>query len=149
MSATATREQVVAEARSWLRTPFQHQGRMRGLGADCRGLVGGVALGLGLVPPTWWADFDSRWGGYPEQPPPGLMLAACDSFMRRTDAPQAGDVVVVEFLRYPQHMGVLVPYAHGGLAIVHSLRVLGVREHRLAPGLNGKITQGYVLPGVA
>jgi cell wall-associated NlpC family hydrolase len=147
---TTTRDQVIAEARAWIATPFQHQGRTRGLGCDCRGLVGGVAVALGLVPPDWWIEsFDPHFGGYPEQPPPDLLTRACDSFMTRTDSPQPGDVVVVEFLRYPQHMGILTNYVHGGLAIVHSLRVLGVREHRLAPGLNAQITQGYVLPGVA
>jgi len=146
---STTRDAVIAEARAWIGTPFHHQGRTRGLGCDCRGLVGGVAVALGLVPPDWWtASFDPQFAGYPEQPPPGLLERACDSFMPRTDAPQPGDVVMVEFLRYPQHLGILAPYVHGGLSIVHSLRVLGVREHRLAPGLNAQIVRAYRFPGI-
>ena len=51
-----TRLEVAAEARRWLATPFAHQGRTRGLGCDCGGLVGGVAVALGIVPPTWWRE---------------------------------------------------------------------------------------------
>jgi len=40
MSATAT--EVVAAARRWLGTPYQHQASLIGVGADCLGLVRGV-----------------------------------------------------------------------------------------------------------
>ena len=33
---------VVAEARRWLGTPYRHQASLRGVGADCLGLVRGV-----------------------------------------------------------------------------------------------------------
>ena len=144
-----TRADVCTEARRWVGTPFAHQGRTRGLGCDCRGLVGGVAVALGLVGADWWDQFDLHFGGYPEQPPAGLMAKACDTFMQRTAVPEPGDVVVLAFHLDPQHMGIITPYPHGGLAIVHALHVRGVREHRLAHTLAAKITQAYRLPGVA
>lgn len=142
------RAEVIAEARRWIDTPFSHQGRTRGLGCDCRGLVGGVAVSLGLVPDSWWAEFDAMFGGYPEQPPPGLMKRACSTFMQATEDPEPGDVVIMAFLTDAQHMGILTPYRYGGLALVHSLHGKGVREHRLAPSLASKIVQGFRLPGV-
>ena len=37
-----TREQIVAAARSWIGTPYQHQASLAGVGCDCLGLVRGV-----------------------------------------------------------------------------------------------------------
>ncbi|MEN0078601.1 MAG: NlpC/P60 family protein [Pseudomonadota bacterium] len=37
-----TRSEVLAEARSWLGTPYRHQASRKGVGADCLGLVRGV-----------------------------------------------------------------------------------------------------------
>ena len=44
MSGTpgTTSERVTAEARDWRGTPYRHQGRRKGGGCDCIGLVLGV-----------------------------------------------------------------------------------------------------------
>ena len=47
---------IVAAARLWLGTPYQHQASLRGVGCDCLGLVRGV-----------WRDV---MGDEPEAPPP-------------------------------------------------------------------------------
>ena len=36
------RSAVVAEARSWIGTPYRHQASLKGVGCDCLGLVRGV-----------------------------------------------------------------------------------------------------------
>ncbi len=36
------REQILAEARTWIGTPYRHQASLRGVGCDCLGLVRGV-----------------------------------------------------------------------------------------------------------
>ena len=48
-----TREQIIAEARAWIGTPYRHQASVKGVGCDCLGLVRGVwrAL-LGPEPET-------------------------------------------------------------------------------------------------
>ena len=38
-----TVDDVVKEARTWIGTPFVHQGRTKGLACDCLGLMIGVA----------------------------------------------------------------------------------------------------------
>lgn len=48
-----TRAQIVACARQYLGTPFQHQGRLRGLALDCIGLPICVARDLGLPVPNY------------------------------------------------------------------------------------------------
>ena len=39
---TSTRSAIVAEARAWIGTPYQHQASLKGVGCDCLGLVRGV-----------------------------------------------------------------------------------------------------------
>ena len=36
------REDIVAETRSWIGTPYRHQASLKGVGCDCLGLVRGV-----------------------------------------------------------------------------------------------------------
>jgi len=44
------REQFVEEAKSWINTPFHHQGRTKGRGCDCLGLILGAASNVGINP---------------------------------------------------------------------------------------------------
>ena len=44
----ATREKLIAEARRWIGTPFKHQGRLRGVGVDCIGLIVQPARDVGI-----------------------------------------------------------------------------------------------------
>lgn len=145
LAAPSLRAAIVAEARTWLGTPWQHQQRRRGLAVDCVGLVIGVARTLGLVP----AEFDVQ--GYPRVPD-GTLLARCDAVMRRIGQPQLqpGDVLVVEVDREPAHMGLLGDYRHGGLSFIHAATRAGrVVEHRLMFAANLRFRAAYALPGVS
>jgi len=42
MIAEITRDLIVAEAMSWLGTPYLHQASLKGIGCDCLGLLRGV-----------------------------------------------------------------------------------------------------------
>ncbi len=146
---TVSREAIVAEARSWLGTPWQHQARAKGVGVDCAGLVIGVSRALGLV--TAGMDVNH----YARMPDGRSLLAHCDEWMRRVALALArpGDVLVMRFDEHPQHLAIVADYAHGGLAIVHALdsrdrKRARVVEHRLSPVLRAKVVAAYVLPGV-
>ena len=41
-SAGVSRADIVAEARSWIGTPYRHQASLKGAGADCLGLIRGI-----------------------------------------------------------------------------------------------------------
>lgn len=41
-AARVSRAEIVAEARSWIGTPYRHQASLKGAGADCLGLIRGV-----------------------------------------------------------------------------------------------------------
>lgn len=147
-----TRDTIVAEARAWLGTPYQHQAHAKGLGCDCAGLVGGVAVALGLVPADWWETDFAPHAGYARQASGDSLLAVLDRFLTRIDAgaAQPGDVLVMRFGRHPQHVGFLVPGADGpGLLHALSLPPRQVVEHRLDAQWQRRVLHGYVLPGVA
>jgi len=96
MSETAdgvTAEQVVRAARAWIGTPYHHQASVRGVGADCLGLVRGV-----------WREI---YGREAETPPPysrdwaeasreETMLAAAMRHLQPITpaAARAGDVLI-------------------------------------------------------
>ena len=50
------RAAIIAEARTWIGTPYHHQASVKGAGCDCLGLVRGVWRGV--------------YGTEPEAPPP-------------------------------------------------------------------------------
>jgi len=45
-----TTEAIVAEARSWIGTPYHRGARIKGAGCDCATLIAQVCIDLGLIP---------------------------------------------------------------------------------------------------
>ena len=146
----ATRADVCAVAREWIGTPFQHQQRMKGVAADCAGLLIGVARELRLVP----IDFDVR--AYAAVPDGTSLMGWCEACMQPVEraALAPGDVVVVAFDMDPQHLGIVADYVHGGLSLIHTAsRVPNsprgkVIETRLMFGSSMRFVAGFALPKV-
>ncbi len=109
---SVTTEQIVAEARSWLGTPFVHQGRLKGVGVDCAGLVVGVARALGLAP-----DYVDRLD-YPRQPIGRDMGDRLDRHLVHVPLPErrAADVLWFAWAANPQHLGILT----GRNTVIHA-----------------------------
>ncbi len=142
-----TRAEVIAAARRFIGTPYQHQQRMPGVAIDCAGVVICAGRELGLLAP----DFDVT--GYSRQPD-GTLVDYCERYMTRLEpaAMQAGDVVVIRFDGEPQHFGILAPYRYGGLSIIHAVSGRAVIETRLLFGTAAaamKFVAAYRLPGIA
>ena len=148
-----TRAEIVSEARAWIGTPYQHQAHLRGVGCDCGGLIGGVAVALGIVPPDWWDTEFARHAGYARQPTGDSLIDVLSEFMTATDSDtaQPGDVVVMRFKLDPTHVGFLADYVHGGLSLIHALNGIGVRavtEHRIDAQWRNRVTHAFKMPGV-
>ncbi len=58
---TADRARVVAEAMTWLGTPYHHHGRLKGVGVDCAGLPLAVYAEAGLIPETDVGHYSPQW----------------------------------------------------------------------------------------
>ena len=63
------RAAVVAEARSWLRTPYSSHAKLKGIGADCGTFLAAVYANAGVfvakdlpdLPPQWFMHSDREW----------------------------------------------------------------------------------------
>lgn len=116
-----TRAAIVAEARTWLDTPFKHQGRVKGRACDCVGVVVGTAQALGLMVE------DEK--GYSITPSGTLLMDVVGRQGVRVPVTEAlpGDVYVMRFEREPQHLafatdvGVLHAYSAVGRCVEHAI----------------------------
>lgn len=62
MSAAPHRAFVVAQARSWIGTPYVHQAACKGAGTDCLGLIRGVWCALHNAEPVAVPAYSMDWG---------------------------------------------------------------------------------------
>lgn len=103
------REQVIAEARSWLRTPFHHRQRVKGLGVDCAGLIAAVYEATGAIPAVELPEYTRDWFLHCKREDSTLYADLLDEHMKRVEEPKPGDVVAMKY-------GVCV-VAHAGILI--------------------------------
>jgi NlpC/P60 family putative phage cell wall peptidase len=146
---------IVAEARSWIGTPYRHQASLKGIGCDCLGLVRGV----------WRAVV----GAEPERPPPyapgwaeaasGEPLAEAAARHLIAIAPShpcaasgaglewgPGDVLL---FRWRAHL----PAKHAAIVtasdlMVHAHDGAAVAEVAIAPWWRRRIAYAFRFPGV-
>ncbi len=170
-----TREHVVAVARDYVGTPFAHQGRQKGVGIDCAGLVIGVALDLQL------SEYERT--GYSRMPLGDDLRTICDKELIRRDTLALGCVALMRIARDPQHLAIVSDYPGGererggsiapgtwylvgergpgvslsqdvnpgdGFALIHAYASIGrCVEHRLDEAWRDRILALYDLPGIA
>lgn len=141
----STAADIVAAARSYLRTKFVHRGRLPGVGIDCIGLAVCAAAQCGVP----LRDVLT----YGRAPKPEQLLAELDAQLDRVEISDAapGDVAVfwVDRADLPRHVGVLFGMDDGGLGVVHALAMeREVREHRLTGYWAARLTRVYRLRGV-
>lgn len=133
---SVARADIVEAARTYLGVPWIHQGRSRA-GLDCAGLIVRVAQDLGL------SDFDV--GGYSRQPDGATLRRHLQHAAVRVLAHELGDILLIRFVRYPQHLairterGMIHTYAQAGRVV----------EHRLDSVWAGRIVDVYAYPGIA
>ena len=123
---------VVEKAREYVGTPFHHQGRQKGVGIDCIGLIVCVAKELGIKSRTDPNAQDVV--DYGRVPDGKLLFWHLNEHLLPVEqaAMQPGDIVCVAFDKHPQHVGIVGDYRHGGLSIIHAASKHGeVVETRL------------------
>ena len=129
-----TREQIVAEARSWLGTRWHHQASVKGVGCDCAGLVIGVARSLGIEGIEEY-EGSSEMHGYGRQPTADTLRKACAQFFLPVPPRPllAGNILLMRFSNEPQHFALLAggdpphiihAYAQARMTVEHALDAL-------------------------
>ena len=134
---------VITEARSWLGTRFHHQGRLKGVGVDCAGLVVGVAEALGL-------QVQDRTD-YTRQPDGTMLQETCDEQLIRIPLEdiRPGDLLLMRFEQEPQHLGIVGDYEFGGLSLIHAYaQARRVVETRLDEVWLSRVVGAYRFSGV-
>lgn len=134
---------VVTEARSWVGTRWQHQGRSRE-GVDCAGLVIEVAKACR------GSTFDIT--DYPRIATDEQMVELCAQHLQRIRFAEieAGDVLVFAFDRQ-RHMAIAADYLYGGLSFIHaySLAPRRVVEMRLDERWRSRLMAAFRFPGAS
>ena len=140
-----TRAEIVAEARAWLNTRWQHQASLKGVGTDCIGLIAGVARELGIAEA---AQFDSSATikGYGRQPDPAMLLRACGELLDPCADPVAGDILLFRFELEPAHFGILSAPDYVIHAYAQARRVV---ENRIDELWRSRIVGAFSYRGVS
>ena len=137
---------IVAEARSWIGTPYLHQASVKGAGADCLGLLRGVWRAVcGAEPepvPAYtadWAEPDGR----------EVLMAAAARVLCRKQARDAliGDVILFRMRdgSIAKHLG--IQSAVGAeAAFIHAYTHHGVIESPLSLPWERRIAARFAFP---
>lgn len=126
-SAAALRRAIEAEARTWLGTPYHHQGAIRGAGVDCAMLLIEVYYACGLIPRIDPRPYPPDWHLHRDDE---RYLGWVARYARPVEAPQSGDVALYRFGRCVSHGAIvltwpLVIHAHmreGAVVIADATR---------------------------
>ena len=143
-------DQVALRARKWLGTPYQHQASLRGVGADCLGLVRGIWREVYGEEPQSVPPYTSDWA---ERDAGEDLLDACERWlMRRPDGQmQIGDVLV--FRMRPQavakHCGVLSSLEGQEPKFIHAYWARSVVESWMGDWWRRRIVAAFGWPEVA
>jgi cell wall-associated NlpC family hydrolase len=144
------RAAIVAEARTWLGTPWHHAARVKGAGVDCGQFLIAAYTGAGLVPgfETGPYSIDHMMHSGEE-----LFLGFVEAHLDRTDTPLPGDVAVWRYGRCFSHGAIVLDWP----LIIHAHRpdravVLGdatkgalAREHRPEGGSQPREVRIYTI----
>lgn len=142
MSGTIA-DAAVDEALSWLGTPYRHQGRRKGVGCDCIGLVLGVWTAVyGAVPeqPGLYAPDWAEASGAER-----LLAAVRRHFVEKPPREMAaGDLLIFRWRPHlpAKHAGILV----GPDRFVHSYEGTAVSLSALVPQWRKRIAGVFAFP---
>jgi NlpC/P60 family putative phage cell wall peptidase len=138
-----TREDIVAEARAWIGTPYRHQASLKGVGCDCLGLVRGVWRGLLGEEPERAPPYSPDWAEALRQET--LAQASARHLLPvARDAFRPGDVLLFRWRAHlpAKHMAIVgkpdtMIHAHDGAAVT---------EVAIAPWWRRRLAYAFQFP---
>jgi len=118
------RERVVAEARSWIKTPYHHLADVKGVGVDCAMLTWRVFSDLGYIDVPDPRPYPPHWHLHRSEE---KYLLNFETWAFPVDEPQPGDIALFRFGRTVSHSGIVT----SPTTMVHSYLGLGCWEDDL------------------
>ncbi|MGH6889807.1 MAG: NlpC/P60 family protein [Rhizomicrobium sp.] len=106
----AQRAAFIAEARSWLGTPFRDQADVKGGGVDCAMLLVRAAVDTGLVPPFDPRPYPPQWHLHRDEERFLAIVSKLGAEVTRAAVP--GDVIVYQVARCFSHGGIVIENDH-------------------------------------
>jgi len=139
-----SRHAILAEARTWIGTPYQHQASAKGAGCDCLGLVRGVWRALYGGEPEPFPAYTPDWA---ERQGAETLLEAAGRYLTPANAAQPGDVLLFRMhAEAPaKHVAILdeddvLIQAYWGRSVVRS---------RFAPWWRARLVGAFSFPEAA
>lgn len=113
MTENEFRAAVVAEAKTWIGTPYHHHGDLKGIGVDCAMILARVYSNVGAVefidprpyPTDWMLHKDTE-----------LYLQQITPHVKETFDPKPGDIVIMKLGRTFSHSGIITE----GTSLIHA-----------------------------
>jgi cell wall-associated NlpC family hydrolase len=126
---------IIEKAREFIDTPYEHQGRLKGIGIDCCGLIICVAHELKI------SDYDigqyDRWADGVD-----LIREFTSECNQATDW-GPGDILLFTIGKIPRHCGI-VGSKDGNVTLIHAYSTIGrCVEHNLDKVWLDRIFQGF------
>lgn len=141
-----TRRVVLGIARSFIGTPYRHQGSRRGVGCDCLGLVRGVWRELYGREPEVPGPYAADWA---ETGREDRLRLAAERHFGAVDpgAAMPGDLVLFRWRgQVAKHCGILDEPTAGGRRLIHAYGGAAVVSSPLTPGWAGRVCAIFRFP---
>lgn len=132
---------VVTLARGWIGTPYHHQGRVRGVGADCLGLVLGLWGALHGPLPCAIPPYGQSWAETGAGDP---LWEALSRHLTPTHWPADGQILLFRMIARARakHLGI---QTQGGRGFIHACPRAGVVEAPLSEPWARRIVARFTL----
>jgi NlpC/P60 family putative phage cell wall peptidase len=96
------RDELVAEAKTWVGTKYHHKGRVKGAGVDCGGLIYQVYKSItGLPHEPYPNDYPQDWALHKDNNE--IYLSFLAPYVVETVSPLPGDVIMFKYGRAFSH----------------------------------------------
>jgi NlpC/P60 family putative phage cell wall peptidase len=137
---------ILAEARDWIGTPYQHQASAKGAGCDCLGLIRGVWRAFYGAEPEIAPPYTPDWA---ERKGAETLLDTARKHLCETtlEAAAPGDVLLFRMEREApaKHAAIL----DEGALLIHAYWGRAVVRSRFAPWWRARCAAVFSFPGVA
>lgn len=141
-----TGQQIVAEARLWLGTPYVHQASAKGAGTDCLGLLRGIWRALYEGEPERVPPYSPDWD---EAQRDEVLLCAARRHLHEVPIREArpGDVLLFRMRAgsVAKHLGIQTGTDPG--AFIHAYSGHGVIENALSEPWARRVSGRFRFPG--
>lgn len=111
----AWRQRIIDEAKTWLRTPWHHNARVKGAGVDCGQLIIACYIDAGLVPHFETGDYSPDWMLHQSEE---RYLGWVEKYLDPVDTPRPGDVCAWRFGHCFSHGAVVLDWPN----VIHAFR---------------------------